>query len=165
MRILKFGIPVLALAALFVLPVLPAHSDISASVVNRLRGKIILSAAPLPDSAGTPSQTIKAYRKLHLKTVTGVAGDEDMSWTLYVTAFLKKKPRVTALSLDFYKKNGAYVANKRFSGTDANAKIFASKILISENDGLNKGQTYTVKLNAEVRGREVTLARTKATFK
>ena len=72
-------------------------------------------------------------------------------------AFMKKKPPATELSIDFYTqdKEKLYVANKRLAGIDKSLTLLQSKLEISEDDGLKKGGSYTVKLTAQVRGKDV----------
>jgi len=149
-------------AAAVVLAASSANADIDKKALKQLRGTILVSADELPpiDGAGV---TVQSLKKAHQTTQKSVMSGDIATWKFYFVAFLKKKPGVTQLSFDFYTtdKRKLFVANKRLTGIDRSLTLLSSMIEITEDDGLTRGKTYTVKLTATKGKREVVLATTK----
>jgi hypothetical protein len=135
-----------------------ADADISKKVQAAFKGKLLISDAPLPDSAGDDKATIAAYNKAVIKEVKGEPGDEVTSWRFNFTAFLTKAPGKADLSLDFYNASKEYVANKRLTVTDGSLTVISGEISFDENDNVNPNTTYTLQLTGKVKGKEVVFA-------
>lgn len=142
-----------------------AHGDVGKGVQKALRGKILITDTPLPAAGEDDKKTIKQYKAAHKKELAHDVVDEIPTWRFHYTAFLKKAPKTTALAFDFYNSKRQFVADKRFTGIDPKLKILSGFLAMNEDDNLNKGQTYVVKLTGKVRGREVVFATTKLTLK
>jgi len=136
-----------------------AHADLSANVIKAFKGQIVVSNDEV-DSSGNDKATIEAFKKARLKEVKGEPnGDDVQAWHFYYTAFLSAKPPGGTLKLEFY-SGDKYVANQSLTGVDASAPVLSGHIDISEDDGPTKGKTYTIKLVAEVKGKEVVFSTT-----
>ena len=136
----------------------PAGAD---KISNAFRGKILFSVDPLPPpDAENAKATIKSYKSLALKTLGSSEADGVATWQFYFTAFMKKKPKTSSLTLEFYTadKEKLFVADKRLNGADPNMQILSSPVTISEDENLNRNRKYNVKLVAKVKGKDVTLA-------
>jgi hypothetical protein len=156
----------LALALVFT-AIGTAHADLSKNVQKAFRGDILITDGPLPEVAGKDSDVIAAYKKARAKTLKHTKAEGVAEWSFDYTAFLKQAPKVTSLSVDFHTadKEKLYVANKGLMGVDPNLPILTGTLSITEDDGLNVGRTYIVKITGKVRGREVTFATTTVTMK
>jgi hypothetical protein len=145
-----------------------AHADLSKGVQKAMKGQLIVTAEELAMPAGEDKAVIAALKKAGVKAVSGYRGGEGSNaWTFHFIAFMKKAPGKGEVSLDFYTddKEKLYVANKRLSGLDPKLALVASKVDISEEDGVKKGGRYMVKLSAEIGGKDTVLAETKLTLK
>ncbi len=144
-----------------------AQADYSKRVQKAFRGSILITQGGLPGVKGSDKETIAAFKKARLAEVAHTMGDEVPEWSFNFVAFMKKAPRVSKLSVDFYTddKEKLYVANKDLTGIDPSIPILRGSLTISEDDGVNKGRRYIVKLTGTVKGREVTFATTKLTMK
>ncbi len=156
--------------AVFALGATSASANISKAVQKKFAGKIVVTEdGALSTVYDSDSEMIKAYKKANLKTIKGTANEEGTkSWTFFVMAFMKKKPGKSQISLDFYRLDGkkkVFVADKRLSGIDPSLPLLATRIDISEDDGLDAGKTYLVKLTVKRGKKEITLAETKLTAK
>lgn len=158
---------IIAVCSFVALAVSVAHADLSAKVQTALRGQIIIINGALPQGE-TDADTVAAIKKARLTELThSMSGEDVAQWSFDFTAFLKAPPRIDALSLDFYTADKArsYAANKRFTGIDPTLPIVSGTVDITEDDGLNKGKRYLVKLTGQVKGKEVVFARTEVTLK
>ena len=147
-----------------------AHADLSKAVQKKFKGKILVTEdGELSTTFESDTEQIANYNKANKKVITGVAGQQDVkTWNFYVMAFMSKAPKSTQLSLDFYRVEGktkVYAANKRLSGIDTKLTLLSTRISLTEDDGLNAGRTYIVKLTAQRGKREIVLAETKLTTK
>jgi hypothetical protein len=134
-----------------------AHASYSANVLKAFAGQIIVSDGAVEPGA-SDKETIAAFKKAKKEKVKGhVDGEEIVGWQFHYTAFLKKKG-FTALTLEFYNKDGRLAADKRLDGIDPKTPILEGVITINENDGPAKGQKYTLKLVAETKGKDVVVA-------
>jgi len=140
--------------------------EVSKGVQKAFQGKILISDKPLP-LVEDDKAAIKQYRELDKKSLSHGDVEGVPSWTFHYTAFLKQAPKINELSLDFYTadKEKLYVANKRFTGIDPALKVLEGNLTMNEDDNLNAGRTYDLKLVGKVKGREVVFATTRVTFK
>lgn len=144
-----------------------AHADVSKKVQKTFRGDILITQGPLPEVVGEDAEVIGAYKKARARSLKHTENEGVAEWSFDYTAFLKKAPKVSSLSVDFYTadKDKLYVANKGLMGVDPNGTILSGTLTINEDDGLNRGRTYLVKITGKVKGRDVTFAETKITMK
>lgn len=141
-----------------------AHADVAEQVQKNLAGEIVITSRPLSEihlNSKTPTASLEKARVTELdhEEKDGVA-----TWSFYFTAFLKKAPGMTMLSMDFYTDDKArmYVANKRF-GVNPSVQAVSGQITITEDDGLAPDRRYLVQLTGKHRGRDVVLAQTTLT--
>jgi hypothetical protein len=139
-----------------------ARADVSEAVQKKFKGQILVSADPLPDSAVDDAELIKQLKKASTGTISHAAG-ETAVWRFHFMAFMSKKPGATQVSLDFYTddKKKEFVAQERLTGIDPSLTLLQTEVELSEDDGLSADKSYTVKLTAEVKGKEVVLASAK----
>lgn len=144
-----------------------AHAGVSKKVQKVFRGQILITDGPLPEATGDDAATVSALKKARVKELKHTELDGVAEWSFDYTAFLKKKPKTSSLSVDFYTADKAklYVANKGLMGIDPNLTVLSGTLTINEDDGLNRGRTYIIKVTGKVKGREVTFAETKVKFK
>ena len=150
----------LALALTFVgsLGATPAHADLSRKVIAAFKGKILVTQGTL-ESNGDDKTTIATFKKKALTSITGAPNGSDVyEWTFNYTAFLSKTGMST-LKLEFY-DGDKYAADQTLTGVDPKGSVIEGDIAITEDDGLNKGKKYTLKLVGVVKGKEVTVAST-----
>lgn len=139
-----------------------AHADLSKKVIAAFKGKVLVTDGPLA-SAGDDKATIAHFKKKHLTTVTGsMNGNDVMEWTFNYTAFLSKTG-LTTLKLEFH-DGDRYAADQTLTGVDPKGSVIEGDITINEDDGLNKGKKYTLKLVGTLKGKEVTVATTQITM-
>tara|TARA_R110002096_G_scaffold44526_9_gene120326 strand:+ start:23031 stop:23549 length:519 start_codon:yes stop_codon:yes gene_type:complete len=159
-RILAFGIALVFVAS-------SAHAGKS-KIDKTFRGQIIISddALPAPDGADEKG-TIKSYKALRKTVIESTEVDGVASWNFNFTAFAKTKPKTASLTLEFYTddKEKLFVADKRLNGADPNLMIVASSVRISEDENVNKGRKYILKLVAKQGKKDVILATTKISTK
>lgn len=144
-----------------------AHADLSKKVQKALTGQIIITDGPLAQEGASDAETIAAFKKANLKEVKHTEVEDVAEWTFDYTAFLKKPPKVSNLSIDFYTadREKRYVANKGLMGVDPNLPVLTGTLTISEDDGPTRGKTYVIKITGKVKGKEVTFAETKLKLK
>ncbi len=168
-RIIR-NLPLPAIAALFALVFVAtsAHAGKGGKIDKAFRGQIIISddALPPPDGADEKG-TIKTYKALRKSVIESDVVDGVASWNFHFTAFAKSKPKTSNLTLEFYTddKEKLFVADKRLNGADPNLKILASSVRISEDENLNRGRKYILKLVAKQGKKDVTIATTKLSTK
>lgn len=158
-----------ALALAFVITTVDsAQADVSQKVQKAFRGKILITDGPLPNARSTDSATIEHFKKAQLTEIKHTSEEDGVrQWDIDYTAFLKKAPKVRSLSFDFYTadKSKLYVANKGIMGIDPKLTIMNGRLSINEDEGVNRGRTYVVKLTGTVKKREVVFATAKITLK
>lgn len=140
----------------------------SSKLDKAFRGQIIISAARLPAPDGADEKaTIKAYKGLRIGVIESTTVDGLATWNFHFTAFAKKKPKSSSLTLEFYTddKEKLFVADKRLSGADPNLMILASSVQINEDENVNRGRKYILKLVAKQGKKSVTIATTKIATK
>lgn len=146
-----------------------ALADLSSKVVQKeMKGQLIVTAKPLAAPDGDDRTVVKALKKAAVKSVKGFASGEVKGWNFAFIAFLKKAPGKNELSLDFYTddKEKLYVANKRLTGIDPKLPVLEGQVDITEDDGVNAGKSYVLKLVVNHGGKKETLlATTKLTLK
>ncbi len=160
--------PLLALSLGLFLFAPQARADKPDPIAKAFKGQLIISEDELP--APDPSDakgTIKTYKQLALKTITGSVADGVATFDFHFTAFMKAKPKTSSLTLEFYTddKEKLFVADKRLNGADPNVSILASTVKISEDENLNRNRKYTVNLVATQGKKSVILATTKIATK
>ena len=132
------------------------------------RGAILISDDALPPPDGEDDAgTIKTYKSLRKSVIEGSVVDGVATWNFHFTAFVTSKPKTSSLTLEFYTddKEKLFVADKRLEGADPNLSILASSVRISEDENLNRGRKYVLKLVARQGKKSVTLATTKLATK
>jgi len=143
-RLMSAAILAMAIAA----PARIARADISSSnVISAFRGQLVISKDELPEGKND-RETIQKIKAVQLKELVGAAtgdGKEDVvSWHFHYTAFLT---RTGAKSLKLEFMNGKQLsADQRLSDVDPKNAVLSGDISIDEDQGLNKGRTYTVQL-------------------
>jgi hypothetical protein len=142
-----------------------ASADLPRKVMQKFNGRLIVTTdSALSTSYESDAEMIKAIDKANVKVLKSYEGGEGVAvWSFYFMAFMSQSPRTTALSLDFYMVEGSkktYVANKRLTGVDSKLRLLSTRVELSEDDNLNKGRTYEVRLTAKRGKREVILAKT-----
>lgn len=141
-----------------------AYADVTQKVQQEFAGKVIITKGALPEAGATDADTIKAFKKAHLKSIKAESQTDEGSaeWSFEYTAFFKKALPVTEVSIDFYTtdKEKNLVANKRLIGLEPGLPVLAGTLNISEDDGPAKGKTYTVKVTGKVKGKEQVFAET-----
>jgi hypothetical protein len=136
----------------------PADADLSKKVIAAFKGKILVTDGPL-SSVGDDKATVAHFKKKALTTVAGAMnGNDVMEWTFNYTAFLSKTG-LSTLKLEFHDGN-KYAADQTLTGVDPKGQVIEGDITISEDDGLNKGKKYTLKLVGTAKGKEVVVATT-----
>lgn len=158
---------VTALLAMFL-----ANPNLHAKKANKVhqafKGKILVSDDALPAvDPENPGATIREYKKLAITTVKGDVVDGVASWNFHFMAFMKKKPNSSNLTLKFFTtdKEKLFVADKRLTGADPSVQLLTSTIRISEDENLNRGSTYDMKLVVPGGKTEVVLASVRLTMK
>ena len=142
-----------------------ARADITKKVQSKFKGQIIITEEPLPE-VGDAKQGIAVVKKLNQSSVKGDEIEGVMSWTFYYTAFLKKPPKTSDLTLDFHTadKENLYVANNRLQ-VNGNINIIEGRITITEDDGPSRNRTYNLILRAKKGAKEIEVAKTKINLK
>lgn len=140
-----------------------SRADVPVSVQKQLKGQMFVSLEPLPQSADSDAALIKALKKANQADLKHITADGVPTWRFHVLAFMKQKPGVSQIALDFYldDKSHAFVAQERLAGIDKGLTLLDAQVDLSEDDGLAANKSYIVKLTAEVHGKEVVLATTK----
>ncbi len=169
-RVLAAGLVTAGLVGLLVGDVVAGQ--ISPAVGKRLRGRLIVSDAPLATGGQKVKAALKTINAAHKTTLTPSKKDGGVNYyAFHWTAFMRKKPRVSSLSLEFYKKEGkkkfasGMSANKGLQGVNPSLTILRGHTEISEDDGVTTGKTYKIKLVATIGSRDHLLAQTVVTFK
>lgn len=158
------GLAISSLTLVLVASIGIAHADIPEQVPKKLAGEIVITSRPLSEIHLNSANPMAAIEKVRVSELAHQEKDELATWSFHFTAFLKKAPGMTMLSMDFYTDDKArlYVANKRF-GIKPDMQAVSGEITITEDDGLIPGRRYLVKLTGKRKGREVVLAQTKLT--
>ena len=140
---------------------------IGKNVKKRLAGQVLITSKALPTGLDDNNATVKKYQSMVVKEVKHEMVQGIPTWSFHYTAFLKTAPKTSNLAFDFYTtdKKPLYVADKRFTGVDPNLTILSGVLTINEDDNVNKGRTYTIKLTGKVKGKEKVFATTTLTFK
>lgn len=155
----------LSLLALLCAPKL-AHAELSKKVIAAFKGQIVVTAGDLPEGTDE-TQTIAAIKKAQLTSINGEKNAEDVvTWAFRYTAFLNKAGP-TSLKIAFFTndKKKKYVADQRLDGVDPKSPVLVGEVVITEDDGLSKGQSYLVKLVASAGAKDTVLAQTTLTVK
>ncbi|HET9622791.1 MAG TPA: hypothetical protein VFP84_15565 [Kofleriaceae bacterium] len=137
-----------------------AAADISAGVITAFKGDLVVTKGELPEGKNE-KETITKIRGDKLKEVVGEAHDDVTYWHFHYTAFLSKAGS-SVLKMEFYTADKKLAADSRLDGVDPKATVQSGDISINEDEGLNKGKTYTVKL---VNDKDAVVASTTLTMK
>jgi hypothetical protein len=140
-----------------------ARADLSEAVQKKFKGQILVSEAPLPESAADDAEQIRQLQKAHTGVIAHRKSESVPVWRFHFIAFMSKKPAATQVALDFYTddKKKDFVAQERLTGIDPKLTLLQAQAELSEDDGLSPGRSYVVRLTAEVKGKEIVLATTK----
>src|ERR1051325_4631810 len=121
----------------------PAFADMKPSVISAFKGQRVVSKDELPEGKND-SDTIKKIRAAQLHELAGEPRGEVTGWTLHYTAFLKATG-ANALKMEFL--NGKQLAaDKRLDSVDTKTSVLTGDITIDEDEGLAKGEPYTIEL-------------------
>jgi len=136
-----------------------ASAGLSKKVTSTFKGQLIVSTEELPEGS-SDKETIAKIKAAKVTSLTGEAQDDVTHWNFHYAAFLSKTGS-TALKLEFY-KGKQLAADKRLSGVDPKTPVLIGQISINEDEGLAKGNTYTIKL---VNERDQAVSTAQVTFK
>jgi hypothetical protein len=137
----------------------------STKFYKKHRGQLLVSTEPFEasdDDAALAAQAKKAKGEL---VATG--GNEDSAeWRFHWMAVLSAKPGNANATIFFYditkeRKQATY----KDIGIDAEQLMVVSDLVITEDDGLKKGNKYELVLAVSKNGKQVTLAKGQVTFK
>lgn len=120
-----------------------ASADMSKTVIGAFRGQLVITKDELPEGKND-KETIAKIKAAKLAALTGEAQEDVQHWSFHYTAFLSKTGAST-LKLEFY-SGKQLAADKTLDGIDPKNGVLAGDISITEDEGLTKGKTYTVKL-------------------
>jgi hypothetical protein len=117
-----------------------------------------------PDQVDTSSSDFE--KSLKKKQVHAIEKNGDQ-WTLYFVAFLKKAPGAKEVQLVFYDTavKGHEPTNNFPIETQSNAKILASSVSFTADQGFKAGHTYHVLITRLIGGKEDVYARSEVTLK
>ena len=136
-----------------------ASADVSRAVITAFKGQLVVSKGELPEGK-TNKETIAKIKAAKVTSVEGDVRDDVAYWNFHYAAFLSRTGAVR-LKLEFY--NGKQLAaDKTLDEIDPKSGLLTGDISISEDEGLSKGKTYTVKL---VTDKDATVASTTLTMK
>jgi hypothetical protein len=121
----------------------PVFADFSKTVTGAFRGQVVVSKGDLPVGKND-KDTIAKIKKEQLKELTGTANEDVTAWHFHYTAFLSKTG-ANKLKIEFM-KGGKLAADQQLDGVDPKSSVLAGDISINEDEGLAKGNTYTVQL-------------------
>ena len=136
-----------------------ASAEVSKRVTNAFKGQLIVSTGELPEGKDD-KDTIAKIKAAKVTTLTGQATEDVTAWNFHYAAFLSKTG-ATKLKLEFY-KGKQLAADKRLDGVDPKTPVLIGQISINEDEGLAKGNTYTIKL---VNERDQAVSTAQVTFK
>lgn len=118
-------------------------ADVSKPVISAFKGQFIVTNEDLP-TGKNDKDTIAKIKKAQLKEITGAASDDVTSWNFHYTAFLSKSGAKN-LKMQFL-KGDKLAADKQLDGIDPKSLVLSGDITINEDEGLAKGNTYTIRL-------------------
>ena len=129
--------------ALLVATSTPVFADMSRGVIAAFKGQLIISKGELP-TGKNDKDTIAKIKKEQLKEIKGETTEDVTSWYFAYTAFLTKTGAKN-LKMEFL-KNGKLAADKQLDSIDPKSAVLTGDININEDEGLAKGNTYTIQL-------------------
>jgi hypothetical protein len=121
----------------------PVFADMSKGVIAAFKGQIVISKGELPVGRND-KDTVQRIKKEQLKEITGTSNDDVTGWYFTYTAFLSKAGAKN-LKMEFL-KGDKLAADKQLDGIDPKSAVLTGEISINEDEGLAKGNTYTVRL-------------------
>lgn len=128
------------------------------------------SAAALPPGIyATPTPVDNQdpkFEKILVKAKKNFVVQENGKWHFYFVAYLNKPAPADQVNIVFYdaKAKGPQEPNAFPVSTRAGAKIIASEVTVSPEDGIKPGP-FNVKITVLDKGKEVTYAQTKLELK
>jgi hypothetical protein len=137
-----------------------ASADMSVPVIAAFKGDLVITKGDLPEGK-SEKETIAKIRSERLKEITGEPREDVVYWHFHYTAFLTKVG-ASQLKMEFYTTDKKFVADNRLDGVDPKSTVLSGDISISEDEGLSKGKTYTIKL---VTDKNAVVASTSLTMK
>jgi len=123
-----------------------AAADVSRGVITALKGELVITKGDLPEGKND-KETIAKIKAERLKELTGEAKGDVTGWFFHYTAFLTKTG-ASELTMEFW-KDKKLAANKRINNINPKDPVLSSDISMDEDEGLNKGTAYVVKLVTE----------------
>ena len=117
----------------------------SKPVISAFKGQVVVSSDELP-TGKNDKDTIAKIKKAQVKELTGTASEDVTSWNFHYTAFLSKTG-ASHLKMEFM-KGDKLSADKQLDGIDPKSAVLSGDISINEDEGLAKGNTYTIRLVA-----------------
>jgi hypothetical protein len=129
--------------ALLAVATTPVLADYPKAVSAAFKGQLIVSKGELPVGKND-KDTIAKIKKEQLKDVTGTANEDVTGWYFHYTAFLSKTGSKN-LKMEFM-KGGKLAADKQLDGIDPKSAVLTGEISINEDEGLAKGNVYTIQL-------------------
>lgn len=120
-----------------------AYADLSNGVISTFHGQLVISKDELPEGKND-KESVSKIKAATLTTIEGTKNDDVTFWHFHYTAFLTKAGS-TKLTLEFM-KDGKLAANQQLDGIDPKSHVLTGDISINEDEGLNRGKTYTVQL-------------------
>jgi hypothetical protein len=121
----------------------PSLADMTKGVISAFRGQLVITKGDLPVGKND-KETIAKIKKEQLKEITGTAQEDVTSWYFSYTAFLSKTGAKN-LKMEFL-KGGKLAADKQLDGIDPKSAVLTGEISINEDEGLAKGNAYTIQL-------------------
>lgn len=137
----------------------PVFADFSKSVTNSFKNQIVISKGDLPVGKND-KDTVAKIKKEQLKEITGTKQEDVTGWYFHYTAFLSKTGS-SKLKMEFL-KGGKLAADKQLDGVDPKSAVLTGEIGINEDEGLAKGNVYTIQL---VNGSGAVVAKTTLNMK
>ncbi len=120
-----------------------ANAELSKTVTSAFKGQVVVTDGDLP-SGKNDKDTIAKIKKSAKKEVTGAPKGDVTGWNFHYTAFLSKTG-ASKLKIEFL-KGKSLAADQQLDGVDPKSAILSGDISIDEDEGLAKGNTYTVQL-------------------
>jgi hypothetical protein len=133
---------------------------------NKHKGQLFVATEAFEatdDDAALSAQVKKAKHEL---TSTGGRTEDSAEWRFHWMAVLSRKPGSANATIFFYdvtkeRKQATY----KDIGIDPEQVMVVSDLVITEDDGLKKGNKYELVLAVDQGGKQVVLAKGKVAFK
>ena len=136
-----------------------AAADMSRNVIAAFKGELVITKGELPEGK-TDKETIAKIKAERLKELTGEAKGDVTGWVFHYTASLNNTG-ASELTMEFW-KDKKLAANKRINNINPRDPVLSSDITFDEDEGLNKGTAYILKM---VNEKDVAVAQTPVVMK